>query len=133
MRRIAYSQEEFPPFPAVWVELHYLIEAKRSVLAKLDSGAARTVAPVPLLDEVGAVRQWRTALCRACDGERREWPVFEVDLTIVDPRWPDDVQRKFQRLLVLGVDGPAEVLIGRDVLAAWQLHLDGPQSRYSVE
>jgi hypothetical protein len=51
----------------------------------------------------------------------------------VDVRWPEGAGREFERALVLGIEGETEVLLGRDVLAAWCLHLDGPQSRYSVE
>lgn len=133
MRSIAYSQGEFSPFPAAWVEIVHLLGPPSAVLAKLDSGATRTVVPTALLERVGAIRQRTTATCRGYDGEPREWPVFEVGLRVTDSRWPDAMQREFRDLLVLGVEGQSEVLLGRDVLAAWHLHLDGPQSRYSVE
>lgn len=133
MRPVAYSQAEFPPFAAVRVQLGFLLPPGRSVPAKLDTGSTITVAPRSILHEAGALATGRLAKCLAYDGSAREWPLYEVHLTIADDRWPDDVQREFRDLLVLGVEGQTEVLLGRDVLAAWQLHLDGPQSRYSVE
>ncbi len=133
MRYVAYSQAEFPPFPTVWIQFSYLFTPRRAVAAKLDTGATVTLAPTSVLHEAGAPATGQIASCVAYDGLSAEWPVFEVNLEVVDARWPEDVQREFRQVLVLGVDGQAEVLLGRDVLAAWYLHLDGPNSRYSVE
>ncbi|MFO8081175.1 MAG: hypothetical protein R6V07_12855, partial [Armatimonadota bacterium] len=62
----------------------------------------------------------------------RSWPLYEVTVRVCDERWPDGIERQFDNALVLGVEGQAEVLLGRDILAAWHLHLDGPNSRYRV-
>ncbi len=132
MSPVAYSQSEFPPFPAVQIELEYLMGTAEPVTAKMDTGATRTVVPTKLLDEIGAIRTGRVAQCQSYDGQQCEWPIYEVTLRVADDRWPDDVEREFDRILVLGVNGQAEVLLGRDILAAWSLQLDGPNSRYTV-
>jgi len=116
--------------------------------AKIDTGAFMTAVPRRVLEDVGASRSFRRVTCRAYDGVAAQWPVYLVDLQVVDPRWPPNVEARFDVLEVLGVGPPTphaedadlesgvadpHVLLGRDVLAAWRLHLDGPQSRYSVE
>ncbi|MEA3403362.1 MAG: hypothetical protein U9R79_19115 [Armatimonadota bacterium] len=133
MSPICYSQSEFPPFPGLRVELEHLLGVTDPLLAKIDTGATRTVVPAALLDQVGAIRTGRVVSCRSYDGRKREWPLYEVTLHVTDDRWPDGVRRLFKNTLALGVAGPAEVLLGRDILAAWHLHLDGPRSRYRVE
>ncbi|HCA46386.1 MAG TPA: hypothetical protein DEP45_03210 [Armatimonadetes bacterium] len=76
--------------------------------------------------------------CRGYDGTAHLLPVYEVDLSVDDPRWPADVAGSFPGLLVIGVgrgdaDGEdCEILLGRDVLSAWHLHLDGRNSLYTV-
>ena len=91
-----------------------------------------TIAPRRLLDRIDADRLSREEECVAYDGRPQVWPVFLVSLAVVDPRWPKGVARRFEAIDVLDVDGPTEVLLGRDVLSAWHLHLDGPNSRYTV-
>jgi predicted aspartyl protease len=132
MSHIRYSHSEFPPFPAVAIELECLLGATDPMRAKIDTGATRTIVPTNVLDAVGAIRTGRTVSCRSYDGTDRRWPLYEVALCIVDDRWPDSVEKWFDDVVVLGVEGQAEVLLGRDILAAWNLHLDGPNARYSV-
>jgi hypothetical protein len=132
MSYIRYTQSEFPPFPAVGVELVSPLDVTSSVRARIDTGASRTVVPVSLLEEVGAIRTGRTVSCRSCDGADRHWPVYELTIPVCDEGWPDGLERKFDDARVPGVKGQTEVLLGRDVFAAWSLHLDGPNSRYSV-
>ena len=133
MSYISYSQSEFPPFPALRAEFEYLLNATRSVTAKIDTGASRTIVPERLLEEVGAIRTGRVVFCQSYDGDERQWPVYEVTIRVCDDRWPGGLQREFANMRVLGVKGQTEVLLGRDILAAWNLHLDGPNSRYAVE
>jgi len=154
MSWVPYRQGVTPvPHPSTYVRVTGvggLVSAR--VRAVLDTGATVTVIPTAILRSVGAYQlTGRTARCRGYDGATALLPLFEVDLAVDDPRWPDDLRVRFERLLVLGVTAPSqpdgdsagassrasgsapEVLIGLDVLAAWRLHLDGPQSRYSVE
>lgn len=133
VKAIPYRQTEFPPFPAVQIQLEHLLGATEPIGAKIDTGASRTVVPTGLLECAGAIRTGRTATCRAYDGTPCTWPIYQVTLRVVDVRWPEGAGREFERALVLGIEGETEVPLGRDVLAAWRLHLDGPQSRYSVE
>lgn len=133
MSYIRYSQSEFPPFAAVAIELEYLLGATDPIRAKIDTGATRTIVPANLLDGVGAIRSGRTVSCQSYDGEERRWPLYEVTLHITDDRWPARVEALFEDTLVIGVEGQTEILLGRDILAAWHLHLDGPKARYAVE
>ena len=133
MSYISYSQSEFPPFAAVAIEFESLLGATDPVRAKIDTGATRTVVPTALLDAVGAIRTGRIVSCQSYDGVERNWPLYEVTLRIVDDRWPNSAGKKFWDAVVLGVEGQTEVLLGRDILAAWHLHMDGPNSRYAAE
>jgi len=91
-----------------------------------------TIAPQWLLQRIEADEASRREECTAYDGHASIWPVFVVGIAVIDPRWPPDVERRFEAIDVLGVNGPAEVLLGRDVLSAWHLHLDGRSSHYTV-
>jgi predicted aspartyl protease len=132
MSAISYSESEFPPFPAVQIGLRYLLGTSEPMLAKIDTGATRTIVPKHLLEEAGAIRTGRVASCVSYSGERQSWPIYEVTLRVLDARWPEAAPTTFESILVLGVEGQAEVLLGRDILAAWKLELDGPNSHYSV-
>lgn len=134
MTTIPYrTGREWRPFPAVRIVLSDLLGRRSARLsAKIDTGAFMTVAPCQLLERIEADRLSRNEECAAYDGRTEVWPVFVVSIAVVDPRWPEGVERRFEAIDVLGVDGPSEVLLGRDVLAAWHLHLDGPNSRYTV-
>lgn len=134
MTAIPYQRaREWPPFPAVSVSVSNLMaERAESVSAKIDTGAFMTVMPRRLLERIQADETPRERECTSYGGHSNVWPVFIVGLEVLDPRWPDDVERRFEAIDVLGVDGPAEVLLGRDVLAAWHLHLDGRNGHYTV-
>lgn len=145
MTAIAYlGGSEWPAFPAVKIQLGGAVRLNVVTLwGKIDTGASRTVIPIRILKDVGAYHRPRQAVgCRGYDGTRHLLPVYEVDLSVEDPRWPEDVEAHFPALPVLGVGGSddgevkgandCEVLLGRDILAAWHLHLDGRNSHYSV-
>jgi hypothetical protein len=139
---IAYrGGSEWPAFPAVRIQLSGVIRLQAvTTWGKIDTGASRTIVPLHLLEQIGAYRHPRqVAGCRGYDGTIRVLPVYEVDLSIDDPRWPDEVETAFASTVVVGVscEGRAsrddtEVLLGRDVLAAWHLHLDGRNGHYTV-
>jgi predicted aspartyl protease len=134
MTTIPYrADREWRPFPAVRVLLSDLLGRRSARLsAKIDTGAFMTIAPLRLLERLDANRLSRREECAAYDGRTEVWPVFVISVAVVDPRWPNGVARQFEAIDVLGVDGQAEVLLGRDILAAWHLHLDGRNSRYTV-
>jgi len=130
---------EWPAFPAVKVQLSGVIRLHAvSAWGKIDTGASRTIVPIRVLEQIGAYRLPRqTATCKGYDGTRRVLPIYQVDLSVDHPQWPDEVTWEFRSALVLGVgkavtEAQYEVLLGRDILAAWHLHLDGPNGRYSV-
>ena len=136
MTAIAYSDHRFPPCPTVRVRFSYTLEPERKVVAALDTGADRTVVPISLLREAGAWETRRSTSCVGYDGLRRHWSIYRVNVRILEPRWPEGVAPEFTDLEVFGVpddEGKVDVLLGRDILAAWHLHLDGPNARYRVE
>jgi hypothetical protein len=134
---------EWPAFPAVRVQLRGTFGLRPvTSWGKIDTGASRTVVPVNVLKEIGAYRCPRQSVgCKGYYGTTHLLPVYEVNLSVDDSRWPDGVADSFPGLLVIGVgrddDGSAggedcEVLLGRDILSAWHLHLDGRNSHYTV-
>ena len=124
---------DWPPDPAASVIVTDLLgERAERVSAKIDTGSFMTIVPRRLLERIQANRTNRERVCAGYDGQAMVWPVFIVAVAIADPRWPDDVTLSFEAIDVLGVDGPAEVLLGRDILSAWHLHLDGRNSHYTV-
>ena len=124
---------DWPPVPAASVIVTDLLgERAERVSAKIDTGSFMTIVPRRLLERIQANRTNRERVCAGYAGQVMVWPVFIVAVAIADPRWPDDVTLSFEAIDVLGVDGPAEVLLGRDILSAWHLHLDGRSSRYTV-
>ena len=150
MSFVPYRQsDEWPPVIAARLRLSDLLCTRSvEIWGKIDTGAFMTAVPRRVLEALGASRSFRRVRCKGYDGASAEWPVYLVDLQVVDLRWPPEVETRFETIEVMGV-GPAapqagdaevasgatdaHVLLGRDVLAAWRLHLDGPQSRYSVE
>lgn len=127
------ASPDWPPVAAASVVVTDLLgERSERVSAKIDTGSFMTIVPRRLLERIQANRTNRERGCAGYDGQVMSWPVFIVTLAIADPRWPDDVTLSFEAIDVLGVDGPAEVLLGRDVLSAWHLHLDGRSSHYTV-
>lgn len=132
---------EWPAFPAVRLQISGAL-GLHTVYAwgKIDTGASRTIVPTRILKQVGAYRHPRqVAGCKGYDGTRRLLPVYAVDLCVDDRRWPEDVPHEFTSTVVVGVSGgddsaedDGEILLGRDILAAWHLHLDGRSSHYTV-
>jgi hypothetical protein len=135
------GDEEWPAVPAVRIQIGGALGLRTvTTWGKIDTGASRTIVPSGILEEVGAFRRPRQVVaCRGYDGTTRLLPLYEVDLSVDDPRWPEDVESQFSSCLVVAVTtdvdsehSACEVLLGRDILAAWHLHLDGRNSRYTV-
>ena len=147
MNWISYRQTaETVPYQCLHVRMSTRLRAV------IDSGATSTVIPADVLRNVGAFKLiGRDVRCIGHDGTATLLPLFEADLTVEHPRWPDDVQSHFSDAVIIGAPtrdrdqprlpgtagglDPAEphALVGLDILAAWHLHLDGPNARYAVE
>lgn len=135
---IPYCQDEEPPYPGLKVMLQHHGEVE--VWAKMDTGASITAVPVPLLDSVMAPTDGSMYHCMGYDGQIRKLCRYQLDIVVSDSRWPVGVQREFAGVVVMGVPAQeggsgetAEILIGRDLLEAWCLVLDGPRSRYAIK
>jgi hypothetical protein len=154
MNWIPYRQgSSIPAYPCLHIRVWGLDrELSIALRAAIDTGATTTVMPSHVLKEVGAFRlTGRNVLCRGYDGAAALLPLYEVSLLIEDHRWPDHARPQFDDTLVIGANTPEplqpplpgtpdalrpdqpQALLGLDILAAWHLHLDGPNSRYAVE
>ncbi len=145
MRWLQYSQTaEWPPFPSVPVLITDLLgERGVGVQAKIDTGAFMTIVPYRVVEYLRADCTTKSIRCWGYDGHCSNLSGFLVNVYIDHPHWPSEAVRAFEGIdvLAVNVDGAAdtdaptpalEMLLGRDILAAWNLHLDGPKSRYSV-
>lgn len=135
---IPYCPDEDPPYAGVKVILQHQGEVE--AWAKIDTGAAITIVPVPLLDAVMAPTDGAPHPCMGYDGQITELYSYQLNIVVSDSRWPVSVQREFAGVIVIGVPAQeggsgetAEILIGRDLLQAWCLVLDGPRGRYAVK
>jgi hypothetical protein len=119
MIRYRYVHELTPPAPFVNVTLRCPTTATRAdgLPAQLDSAADRTVLPGNVARAVGLVEDGR-ALFQGFAGEIVELPVFLVEVQIHD----------FPPVLIRAALGEREphILLGRDVLNAHRIMLDGP-------
>lgn len=136
MTGYAYRLDQLPPYPGLRLRLSYYADSCECQ-AKVDTGASRTCVPASLLAAVGA-RRVATGRIHAYDGTTRAGWICRLDIEVVEPEWPESVPSCFRDAHVCAIEDPeegmpAELFIGRDVLAAWLLHLDGPHSRWSVD
>jgi hypothetical protein len=92
--------------------------------AQLDTAADRTVIPGRLVEALGLVEDGR-ALFQGFAGELIELPVFLVEVQIHD----------FAPQLTRAALGEKEpyILLGRDVLNAHGIRLDGPKLALEIE
>jgi hypothetical protein len=119
MIRYRYADQLKPPAPFVNVTLRCPTTASRAegLPAQVDSAADRTVLPGPVVTALGLVEDGR-GLFQGFAGEVIELPVFLVEIQVHD----------LPPLLIRAALGENEpyVLLGRDVLNAHRIMLDGP-------
>jgi hypothetical protein len=126
MIRYRYAQEMSPPAPFVNVTLR--CPATRTQMvglpAQIDIAADRTVLPERVVDELGLVEDGR-ALFQGFEGQVIELPVFLIEVQV----------RDFSLLLARAALGANErhILLGRDVLNAHRVLLNGPQLILEIE
>jgi len=126
MIRYRYSQQLTPPAPFVYVSVGCLATGAlvSSLPAQIDTAADRTVLPRRLVENLGLAEDGR-ALFQGFAGEIVELPLYLVEMRIQD----------FRPLLVRAALGAAEshILLGRDVLNAYRLLLEGPALSLQVD
>jgi hypothetical protein len=120
MIRYRYSNQLIPPAPIVHVALACPATGKRleGQPAQLDTGADRTVLPSTMVAEMGLIEDARLQFQGFAGG------VFELPVYLLDEHVHD-----LPAVRVRAVLGPNEqlILLGRDVMNAHRLVLDGPQ------
>lgn len=126
MIRYRYAHQLNPPAPFVNVTLKCPTTGTRAadLPAQLDSAADRTVLPGSVVEALGLVEDGRV-LFQGFAGEVIELPVFLVEALVHD----------FRPLLIRAALGENEphILLGRDVLNAHRILLDGPQLALEIE
>jgi hypothetical protein len=126
MIRYRYADQLNPPAPFIHVTLRCPATGSQvtDVAAQVDSAADRTVLPALIVTALGLVEDGRL-LFQGFAGQVVELPIFLVEIKIHD----------WQPILTRAVVGHAEshVLLGRDVLNAYRLLLDGPQLALEID
>ncbi|HMF12519.1 MAG TPA: retroviral-like aspartic protease family protein [Gemmataceae bacterium] len=126
MIRYGYNQQIVPPAPFVHVTLRCRETGKEApeVPAQVDPGADRTVIPARIVQELGLVPLDELQVS-GFGGQVFLLPTYRLEVNI----------RSFQPLIVevfAHADEPF-VLLGRDVLNAHRILLDGPRLMVEIE
>jgi hypothetical protein len=126
MIRYRYTKQLMPPAPFVYVSVGCPATGAlvSDLPAQIDTGADRSVLPKQLVANLGLAEDGR-AMFQGFGGEIVELPLYLLEIRVGDLR----------PLLVRAVLGAAEshILLGRDVLNAHRVLLDGPQLALEVD
>ena len=122
---VAYGVAANFPYPQVVIELSSIGTGRfvSGVMAKLDTGANRTLLPRALVDSL-ALPQSGDAEFEVADGVIVILPLFFVRLSVegLEP----------VELLVSSSEREDFILFGRDVLNLYRILLDGPNGRLAI-
>lgn len=119
MIRYTYNSQKQPPAPFVRVAIPHPntgVEV-RDLPAQLDTVADQTLVPSAIADSL-ALHQSGVIDVLGVGGNGEEMSVFELLLSVHNP--------PARRVEVLAHPGEPWILLGRDVLNAYRLVLDGP-------
>ena len=120
-----YTAHLSPPAPFVSVALTCPATGVRiaNQPAQMDTGADRTVLPANLVEALGLVEDGRLFF-QGFTGSVAELPLFLVDVSVHD----------LPPVSIRAVLGEAEphILLGRDVLNAHHILLDGPDLKLGI-
>lgn len=120
MIRYNYVQQLQPPAPFVYVRLQNPVSGVElnDVPAQIDTAADRTLIPESLVQAL-ALPQLGTLLIGGVGGVQQQLPTYPLQLTL----------HNFSPLTieVVASHGESWVLLGRDVLNAYRILLDGTQ------
>lgn len=124
--RYRYNQQVVPPGPYVHVNVGRVdvAETAKAVPALIDSGADRTVVPMPLVRDLG-LAQAGVIEAHGLNQISSTMPIYVVRIGIAD--------LSMDPIDVLAADGEPYVLLGRDVLNRYRITLDGPQLLCTIE
>ncbi len=126
MIRYRYAAHLNPPAPFVNVSLHSPQTGSRAanLPAQIDTAADRTVLPGPVVRSLGLVEDGRL-LFQGFAGDVIELPIFYVEIQVHD-------RATVAVRAALGEHEP-HILLGRDVLNAHRLILDGPRNALEID
>ena len=126
MARYLYNSQKAPPAPFVYVLLANPTHTKQleQVPAQVDTGADRTVIPWQLAVQLELV-PIRVKPVEGLCGEVSNLTTFLAQLAVHEP--------PFRALEVFGATGESYILLGRDVLNAYRVLLDGPGLAVELE
>lgn len=126
MIRYRYAKQLTRPAPFVCVSVGCVATGAliSGLPAQIDTAADRTVLPRQVVATLGLAEDGR-ALFQGVGSEIFELPLYLVEVRIQD----------FRPLLVRAVLGAAEshILLGRDVLNDYHVHLEGPELSLEVD
>lgn len=120
MIRYRYAAQANPPAPFVYVTLRNPVSGAemQNVAALLDSAADQTVVPDALALNLGLNPLGIVPIAGVC-GNVQSWPSYAAQLRIHN--------LPMHNLEVVGHPKQIHVLLGRDILNAYRIVLDGPQ------
>jgi hypothetical protein len=98
-------------------------ERVNAIQAIIDSGSDGTMAPLELLDEIGALSVG-TAVMRGVWGHGRRVDVFMVNIEIGSHHLPG--------IRVAGVSEATEIILGRNVINQIKIVLNGPANMLEI-
>ena len=126
MIRYLYNTQKSPPAPFIYVMLANPAGTKQleQVPAQIDTGADRTVIPWEVVLQLELV-PIREKLVESLGGETSNLTTFLAQLAVHRP--------PFRAWEVFGAKGEPYVLLGRDILNAYRILLDGPGLAVEME
>ena len=123
MRLYSYDSRYSPPAPILPVQVSSPVSSSSVTLDPLvDTGADMTVVPLSMVRNLGLPRLYFTR-SRGFGGAIEHDPVFSAVVTV----------ESLDSQPIRTVSWEEEyVLLGRDVLSHWQVHLDGPGQTLTI-
>ncbi|MCP4423002.1 MAG: hypothetical protein GY803_00775 [Chloroflexi bacterium] len=120
-----YNETVTPAMPVAEVRFvsPYSQERAGAVQAIIDSGSDGTMAPLTLLDEIGALSMG-TAVMSGIWGQRRRVDIYIVNIEIGPHLLPG--------IRVAGVSEAMDVILGRNVLNQIKIVLNGPANTLEI-
>ena len=120
MIRYTYVSQLQPPAPFVQVQLHNPVTGNdlRDVPAQVDTAADQTLIPESVVQNLG-LPQLGTATIAGVGGVQQVLPTYPLQLAIHN--------LPALTIEVLASSGEPWVLLGREILNAYRVLLDGPQ------
>ena len=127
MNSFPYSQEYTPAAPVIRVELAAL-EGGRPIgpyTALVDTGADGTFVPTQLLEELGTVPIYLKTVRPYLGEKAYQAEIHRVDLILFE-------NVRLPGIEVVSDDWGDQIIIGRNVLNKFKIHLNGPDREIQV-